>query len=445
MMNPVRHATKRPSTLLAGTPHRQTGRIHWTAAAAAVAVTLAGAWWWRGHVGTDQAQAAQPASSGASGVSGPGGRRGPAGGGRRGGGPATVSVATVTHKDVSVTVETVGTFTAANTAVVRPQVSGVLQKLLVKEGQTVKAGQAIAQIDPRAFEATLAQADGALARDQATLDNARIDLRRYQDLLAKEAVPRQQFETQQATVRQLEGTVKLDQASVASARLQLSYTRVTAPIGGRVGLKQADVGNIVQPSDANGIVSIVQSQPIALVMAVPAANLAAMQTRLQHSEPLRVVATDRASGQALARGKVSVLDNAIDLGTDTIKVKALFPNEDGSLFPNQAVSASLQVNLLPNALVVPDGALSRGTRGMQVYVVDEGFNVLTRPVRALASDGGWTAVEGDLHDGERVVIDGLDRLREGDQVQVADAKGHDDQQGGKREGHGDGEHRHKRP
>jgi multidrug efflux system membrane fusion protein len=315
-------------------------------------------------------------------------------------------------------VNAIGSLSASNTAVVRAQVGGVLQSLAFQEGQQVRAGQLLAQIDPRAFAATAAQSEGALARDTAQLENAKLDLARYQDLLAKDATPRQQVDTQQALVRQLQGTVKVDQAALESARLQLSYTRVLAPISGRVGLKQADLGNVVQPGDANGIVSIAQTRPIALVFAIPASQVPLLQARLAGKQKLPVQAWDKAGTKPLATGTVSTIDNAIDAATDTIKVKALFPNTDDALFPNQSVGVRLQLDTLKDALTVPQAAVLRGTQGFYVYVVEADNTVSTRVVKPGVVDGDWMAIEGPVAPGEKVVVDGVDRLRQGAKVEV---------------------------
>ncbi len=369
-------------------------------------VVAAGGWWlWKPSASDSGA----PAQSGSA-----------AGGRRFGGANAAqpVSVQAATLQDIRVTVSAIGSVAASNTAIVRAQVSGVLQSLNFKEGQQVKVGQWLAQIDPRAFQAALGQAEGALARDQALLDNDRIDLQRYRDLLAKDAAPKQQFDTQQALVRQLEGTVKIDQAAVDSARLQLSYTRVSAPIAGRVGLKQVDLGNVVQPADANGIAVITQTRPVALVFSVPAANVQLISARLRKGEIIPVQALERNGKTPLATGKVASLDNAIDPSTDTIKLKVLFANADDSLFPNQAVSIRLQLDLLKNVLTVPTAAVLRGAQGFYVYVVNADNSVSTRVITPGAVDGNAIAVQGALQVGEIIVVDGTDRLREGAKVEV---------------------------
>ena len=369
-----------------------------------LAVALGYGWW---HWHSADSTGAAPGRAGAD--------------GRRFGGTMAaqpVSVQTVRRQDVRVTLNAIGSMAASNTAVVRAQVSGVLQSLNFNEGQQVRAGQSLAQIDPRAFQAALSQAEGALARDGAQLDGARVDLARYRDLLSKDAIPRQQLDTQAALVGQLEGTVKQDQAAVDSARLQLSYTHVNAPISGRAGLKQADLGNVVQPTDANGIVVITQTRPIALIFSVPAANVATINADLLAHHAIPVEAWERSGTTRLALGRVATLDNAIDATTDTIKVKALFPNADDALFPNQAVSVRLQLDTLANVLALPQAAVQRGTQGFYVYVVKADNTVSTRVIKPGAVDGDWMAVEGPLQPGDKVVVDGVDRLRDGARVEV---------------------------
>jgi multidrug efflux system membrane fusion protein len=384
-----------------------------------LAIALAGAggtayWSWKSRT-PDARGSAATQTAGPSG-GGPGGRRG---GGAKGAQP--VSVQAVRRQDIHVIANAIGSIAAFNTATVHAQVSGVLQRLDFKEGQQVKAGEVLALIDPRAFEASLGQAEGALARDIAQLDNARVDLKRFRDLIARDAVAKQQLDTQEALVRQLEGTVKLDQAAVDSARLQLSYTRVSAPIAGRVGLKQVDLGNVVQPTDANGIVGITQTRPIALTFSVPSAHLPQINARLRANEALPVEAWDRTATTRLAAGLVATVDNAIDTSTDTIKVKAIFANADDALYPNQAVSVRLQLDTLANVLTVPQAAVLRGAQGFYVYLVNADNSVSARVVKPGAVDGDWMAVEGPLQPGEQVVIDGVDRLRDGAKVEVIKA------------------------
>lgn len=393
---------------------RQQGRaLWWIVLLVLIAAAAGGGWWWK------QRQAAS-----ASAEAGPAGRGGPGGPGVRGparfsagGQTQPVSVGVVRRQDVRVQVNAIGTMSARATAVVRAKVSGELTSLRFKEGEEVKAGQLLAEIDPRSYQASLSQVQGNLARDQALLKNAQLDLKRYQDLLAKDSIASQQVDTQAAQVRQLEGTVAADQAQVDAARLQLSYTRITAPIAGRLGLRQADRGNVVGPSDANGIVTINLVRPIDAVFSVPEAHLAQINQRLGEGAELPVELWDREQKRRLGRGKVGALDNAIDATTGTIKVKATFSNEDGTLFPNQFVNVRLQVNLLQDALTVPGTAIQNN----YVYLVQPDGTVTQRRIRVGVADGDRVAVEGDLKDGDQVVVDGIDRLREGAKVAVIDS------------------------
>jgi multidrug efflux system membrane fusion protein len=401
--------------------NRESKKRGWIWAGIVVAGVALGGWWWKG---SGAAGAEGPASA-ASAASGAGRGDRPGGGGRFGrSGPQPVSVAAVQRRDMAVVVDAIGSIASANTAVVRAKVSGELKAIHFKEGQPVKAGQLLAVIDPRPFEIARDQAAAALARDQAQLENARADLARYRDLVAKEAAPRQQLDTQQALVRQLEATLLSDQSALDNAKLQLSYTRVTAPIAGQAGLKQADLGNNVSPSDANGLLSIAQNQPAAVVFAVPDARLPRIRQQLgqksSDGQPLIVQAWDREHKQMLAEGRVASTDNAIDASTGTIKVKALFPNQDGSLFPNQFVNVRLQLDTLKDALVVPTAAVQRGAPGTYVYVIADG-QVALRRVKSLATDGDSTAVQGDIKAGEQVVTDGADRLRDGGKAEVIKA------------------------
>ncbi|MBI3347080.1 MAG: MdtA/MuxA family multidrug efflux RND transporter periplasmic adaptor subunit [Burkholderiales bacterium] len=385
----------------------------WVLTGVAVVAVVLGAWWWKGRDGAAGVDGPPGAASAASAA----GKSG-SGGGRFGrSGPQPVSVGTVQRRDINVAIDAIGSIASANTAVVRAKVSGELRAIYFSEGQPVKAGQLLALIDPRPYEIARDQAQAALARDQAQLENARADLARYKDLVAQEAAPRQQLDTQQALVRQLEATLLSDKAALDNARLQLSYTRVTAPIAGQAGLKQADLGNTVTPGDANGLLSIAQTQPAAVVFAVPDARLARIRQQLADKQPLAVQAWDREHKQLLAEGRVASTDNAIDASTGTIKVKALFANKDGGLFPNQFVNVRLQLDRMKDVLVVPTAAVQRGAPGTFVYAIADG-QVALRRVTVLAADGDSTAVQGELKPGEQVVTDGADRLRDGGKAEV---------------------------
>lgn len=403
---------------------KQQGKAGWWILMA-VLLAAGGLWGWKQHgSGADDGGAAASAPGGASGAGGDGKRGGPSGPGGPGSNkPQPVSAQAVRNRDIRVTVGAIGTITANNTAVAHVQVSGVLQSLNFKEGQMVQAGQTLAQIDPRPFEAAVMQAEGNLLRDKATLDNAYIDQQRYRNLVAKEAVPKQQLDTQDALVKQLEGTVKADQGALNTAKLQVTYAKVIAPISGRVGLKQVDLGNVVQPGDANGIVSIAQTRPIALIFSVPSSNLDKINARLQAHQPLPVEAWDREGRHKLATGVIASTDNAIDLSTDTIKLKALFANEDDALFPNQSVSVKLQLDKLADTLAIPSAALTKGSQGFYVYAINADGTVSPKVVTPGPVDGDWTAIEGSLKPGDKVVTDGLDRLREGSKVDVIASDG----------------------
>ena len=384
-------------------------------------VAAGGAWWWYQYrQAGDTAGTPGPAGAASAPATGAAG----GGGGRRFSAVnrvQPVSVAAVRRQDMRVLLPAIGSIAALNTATVRAKVDGELKAIRFKEGQQVRAGQLLAEIDPSTYQIALAQAQGQLSRDQAQLRNAQIDLERYRDLLSKDSIARQQVDTQDALVRQLQGTVQTDQAQVDNAKLLLSYTRVTAPISGRVGLKQVDLGNVVHASDTAGIITITQTQPISVVFAVPEANLPQINRKLKASEPLGVEAWDRDQKTRLAQGRLSTTDNAIDPVTGTIKLKAEFPNADGMLFPNQFVNVRMQVDLLRDVLAIPSNSVQRGAQGTFVYVVKEDGTVTMRRVRLGATEGEWVSVEGELSAGERVVTDGADRLREGAKIRKPSA------------------------
>ncbi len=379
-----------------------------------VAAVLTAAWWyptWRVWITPDAESSAGP---------GPGRFPGGAAAAWRSGGgrPQPVSVGEVKQLDLRQTVSAIGTLTALNTAVVRAKVDGELKALRFTEGQMVTAGTLLAEIDARTYEAQLAQAKGQLERDAAQLRNAQLDLKRYRDLLSQDAIARQQVDTQEALVRQLQGTVQADQAQVDNAALQLSYTQVTAPISGRLGLKQVELGSLVRAGDAAGLVTITQTQPMAVLFAVPEAHVPLIQRKLRGGQSLAVQAWDRDLKEKLAEGQVTATDNSIDLGTGTLKLKALLDNREGALFPNQFANIRLQLDTLKDQLAVPVTAVQRGSVGTFVVVVQADGTVKIRTVELGAVDGEWQAVRGALQPGERVVTDGADRLRDGSRVEV---------------------------
>lgn len=334
--------------------------------------------------------------------------------------PMPVLVATTHTVDLPVRLDALGTVTASNTAVVRARVDGQLVRVNFREGDIVRAGQVLAEIDPRPFAVQLTQAEGQLAKDRALLVNAQNDLARYRSLLAQDSIAAQQVDNQDNLVRQYQGVVAADEGAVASAKLQLSFTRVSAPIRGRAGLRQVDAGNLVRASDAGGIVVITQVQPITVVFPLPQDDLPAVQARLARGARLAVEAYDREGRVKLASGTVLTTDNVIDATTGTVRVKAQFANADGALFPNQFVNVRLTVDTITGALVVPGAAIQRGAPGTYVYVVKADNTASVRAVTLGAGDGRQVAITQGLSAGERVVIDGADKLREGAPVLVID-------------------------
>lgn len=329
-----------------------------------------------------------------------------------------VVAAVATAGDVNVHLAGLGTVTPLATVAVKSRVDGQLMKVLFKEGQVVRAGEVLAEIDARPFQVQLDTALGQMARDQALLRNARIDLDRYRVLLEQDSVAKQQFDTQEALVRQFEATLKIDQAAVDAARLQLSYCRITAPVSGRVGLRQVDAGNIVRTSDANGLVVITRLQPITVVFTIPEDNLPPVMKKLRAGEKLGVDAFDRADKVKLASGVLLTADNQIDPATGTVKLKAEFDNRDNALFPSQFVNVRLLIDVQSDATLVPAAAVQRGTPGTFVYVVSAESTVSIRKVRLGPVQGELVAIESGLRPGERVVVDGADKLREGAKVEA---------------------------
>jgi len=332
-----------------------------------------------------------------------------------------VAVAPVEKRDVPVYLRGLGSVTAFNTVTVRSRIDGQLLQVAFREGQFVHAGDLLAQIDPRPYQVALDQAEGQLARDQAQLTVARLDLARYEKLWQEGVFSQQQYDTQKATVGQLEGVIRVDQALIDNQRLQLTYCRITAPLSGRIGLRLVDQGNMVHAADPNGMLIITQVQPIAVVFTIPEDNLPEVVKQMRGGE-LRAEAYDRDDKTKLAAGKLTTLDNQIDQTTGTIRLKAMFDNENLSLWPNQFVNVRLLLRLQKGAICVPSAALQRGVQGPFVYVVRADNRAEVRPTQVDFIEGNLTVISGGVTVGEQVVVDGQDKLQAGTKVEPRLAK-----------------------
>lgn len=341
-------------------------------------------------------------------------------GARIGGRGNAVAVVRATLGTLDENLSALGTVTPLSTVTVHARIDGPLEQVFFQEGQLVRQGQPLALIDPKPFEVQLQSARGQLAKDEAQQRSAQVDLDRYKTLLAQESVSKQVYDAQQALVKQYAGAVAVDQAAVDSAQLQLGYTRVVAPISGRVGLRQVDVGNMVHAADANGLVLITQVDPISVVFSLPQGQLPHVLAAMRQGQPLTVEAWDREEGRRLATGTLTAVDNQIDPTTGTVKLRAQFANPGGLLFPNQFVNVKLRVASWANAVLLPSAVVQSGAPGLYVYVVQDDNKVSLRPVTLGASNGERVVITQGVKAGERVVSDGTDRLRDGATVTVVD-------------------------
>jgi membrane fusion protein, multidrug efflux system len=341
----------------------------------------------------------------------------PAGAGRNAGAMSIVPDV-VGKSDVGINLNALGTVTSLATVTVRTQISGYLMTINFKEGQDVKKGDPLAEIDPRPYEATLAQANGNLARDQALLKGAQVDLARYQGLAAQNAIPHQTLDTQVALVAQYQGTVEADRATVKAAEVNLQYCHILSPLDGRVGLRQVDQGNYVTPGDTNGLVVITQLQPISVLFTLPEDNLQAISKRLQQGATLPANAYDRSGANKLADGVLQTFDSQIDPTTGTIKLRAQFPNDARTLYPNQFVNIRLLLDTHKDVVVMPTAGVQRGVPGTFVYLVNADSTVSVRKVALGVTDGDHVEVRSGLTPGDRIVVDGADKLRDGAKINV---------------------------
>jgi membrane fusion protein, multidrug efflux system len=334
-----------------------------------------------------------------------------------------VVVAPTVTGDIDITLNALGTVTSLATVTIKSQISGYLVNVAYQEGQVVKKGDLLAEIDSRPYQLALQNAEGTLARDQATLQSAELDLKRYQDLARTNAVSRQQLDQQVALVAQDKANIQSDQAQIETQKLNILYCHITAPVSGRVGLRLVDQGNYVTPGDATGLVVITQFQPITVIFPVAEDHLPQIARRLKEAKTLPATAFDRSGTTKLTAGDLKTIDNQIDTTTGTVKLRAEFANDDETLFPNQFVNVRLLVDTLRGATVVPSAAIQRGAPGTFVYLVNADQTVTVKPVKLGPASGDRVAIESGLSPGDRVVIDGADKLRNGAKVVPRDAQG----------------------
>ncbi|ABB07903.1 MdtA/MuxA family multidrug efflux RND transporter periplasmic adaptor subunit [Burkholderia lata] len=401
--DPASPAARRPRrTLMAG---------------ALAVVVIGGLLWWHPWNRTP-ATGTAASGAGASAAGGTGGHRGRGGPAAMANIPQPVQVATATQGEMPIVLSALGTVTPLANVTVKTQLSGYLQSVAFQEGQIVKKGDVLAQIDPRPYQVSLENAEGTHARDSALLTTARLDLKRYQTLLSQDSIASQTVDTQASLVKQYEGAVKTDQAAIDSAKLNLTYARITAPVSGRVGLRQVDPGNYVTPGDTNGLVVITQLQPMSVIFTTSEDNLPQILKQVNAGQKLSVTAYNRNNTVPLETGSLATLDNQIDTSTGTVKLRANFDNKEGMLFPNQFVNTRLLVDVLRNATIVPTAAVLTGSIGQFVYVVKPDNTVTVRKVTIGPVDGERTSIVSGVSLGERVVTDGSDRLREGAKISI---------------------------
>ena len=377
-----------------------------------LAVIAGGTWWWLKKPSEESQSSGGPPGGG-------GGRHG----GMRGGGPVAISIAEVKKETMEEWVTVPATVTPLEVVVVRSRVDGELVKVRFEEGQKVRAGDLLAEIDPRPFEVAVEQARAQLARDEALLVNAKGVLDRYQVLLKQNSIARQEVDNQASLVRQYEAQLAADRAAISSSELQLRYTRITAPISGRTGLRKVDAGNMIRSASDAGLVVITQEDPMGLIFSIPQDRVAAVRRRLASDQLAVVQVLDSDMKQTLATGRVLSTENQIDLASGTLKLKAEVPNPSGGLFPNQFVIARLLVNTVPNAIVAPAGAIQRGSQGPYAFVLEAGDTVSLKQVETGIYQGDRVMITQGLSGGEKVATQGLDRLRDGATVQVVDPSG----------------------
>jgi multidrug efflux system membrane fusion protein len=374
-----------------------------------VLIVAGGIWYYRGHSATE---AGSKSAAG-----------GPGGASAAGNFVVPVVVATTTKGDLPVFFNGLGNVNAFNTVTVRSRVDGQLVKVNFVEGQYVKEGEALIEIDPRPYQVQQEQAEGQLAKDQAQLKDAQVDFERYKLLFQEGVIPKQQLDTQQALVGTNEGAIKADQAAIDNAKLQIVYAHITAPISGRVGLRLVDIGNIVHAADTNGLVVITQLQPISVIFTLPQDQLPKVMARMKQGPPLEVDAYDRDNTAKIATGKLLTIDNQIDTTTGTYKLKAVFDNSKNELFPNQFVNMHLLVDTKKNVVLAPTTAVVRGAQGTYVFVVGSDSKVKIHNVTLAETTGNITGIASGLNPGDVVVTDGQDKLQDGSKVETRQGNG----------------------